>query len=291
MSLPVQQFLLHIPRHHHIVKGMIFIGLKVWKSPLFQIDTHTDKTHIHKLLSLSLEESEKKNRYKTPWNCFYYKILTCIDNAADITEPLYHFFACFQFRRAPVQLHFHLLQRTLSANRWCWMSENTEVLFEQYALPLLQFSLCITHLVVNRMCCHYPSQLRLPFETHVIWLSLTPLRIPSELKAQRCLMPPQRSEPTFHTPADTLPWQSTVHQQRNQGSGMWYYSNWTQINTRSHTHTRTCSYTFLCILLFIKNLTEPHRGLASKQLAGLISKRHITMEANTCTYRLHMPTR
>jgi len=35
MSLPVQQFVLHIPRHHHIVRGMMLIGLKVWKSPLF----------------------------------------------------------------------------------------------------------------------------------------------------------------------------------------------------------------------------------------------------------------
>lgn len=35
MSLPVQQFVLHIPRLHHIVRGMMLIGLKVWKSPLF----------------------------------------------------------------------------------------------------------------------------------------------------------------------------------------------------------------------------------------------------------------
>lgn len=35
VSLPVQQFVLHIPRHHHIVRGIMLIGLKVWKSPLY----------------------------------------------------------------------------------------------------------------------------------------------------------------------------------------------------------------------------------------------------------------
>ena len=55
MSLPVQQFVLHIPRHHHIVRGMMLIGLKVWKSPLFRPGGSLAKmyTRIH----LCLEES------------------------------------------------------------------------------------------------------------------------------------------------------------------------------------------------------------------------------------------
>lgn len=59
MSLPVQQFVLHIPRHHHIVRGMMLIGLKVWKSPLFYPWGSLPKMymHIHIHIQLFLEES------------------------------------------------------------------------------------------------------------------------------------------------------------------------------------------------------------------------------------------
>lgn len=55
MSLPVQQFVLHIPRHHHIVRGMMLIGLKVWKSPLFYPWGSLPKMHTH--IHLCPEES------------------------------------------------------------------------------------------------------------------------------------------------------------------------------------------------------------------------------------------
>lgn len=60
MSLPVQQLVLHIPRFHHTVRGVMLIGLKVWKSPLsYPLALSLKCTHTG-VLSIS--------RHKTPFH-------------------------------------------------------------------------------------------------------------------------------------------------------------------------------------------------------------------------------
>lgn len=67
MSLPVQQFVLHIPRHHHIVRGMMLIGLKVWKSPLFNHWDSLSKTHT--FIYTCAWKNQHQQKHHTHWNC------------------------------------------------------------------------------------------------------------------------------------------------------------------------------------------------------------------------------
>lgn len=124
MSLPVQQFVLHIPRHHHIVRGMMLIGLKVWKSPLFSHRDSLSKTHT--FIYTCAWKNQHQQKHQTHWNCGFSEkeVIKCL-------TVCHHSYNTIQY---------HCLTVILSL---CW--------------PF--YTLFFIHLTVNRMCCQCPPRL------------------------------------------------------------------------------------------------------------------------------------
>lgn len=200
MSLPVQQFVLHIPRHHRIVRGMMLIGLKVWKSPLFYPWGSLSKTHTFMYTCTcawrkqhqqthdpmkSWSGKKRKQSPKVPYSC------CCSHHTANV----YHFLtaSCSAWHRYKwlfTCCSNHLLNISCDCRQTgkCYLCD---MFLNYYCPPTKKINKKVIHLVVNRMCCQCPPWLH-PNQPKVIWLPVTQFRIFYKLKTQLHWIIPQK---------------------------------------------------------------------------------------------------
>ncbi len=161
MSLPVQQFVLHIPRHHHIVRGMMLIGLNVWKSPLYhpwgslpQMYTHTP-IPIHILV---LEETASADT--RPHEILVVGVMFSMSGSPEVPHRQHcnhhkatvQNFWLFLVYFCPLTTNFSPVAETTHWTVSCECPRKREVLSLLHALKLFLFS----YFPFSRMCCPHP---------------------------------------------------------------------------------------------------------------------------------------